>query len=313
MNDLSFKKIEGEPVALQRHLFRDSRANPSQFSVQCAGEELGQLSYSKLNEALLAPLIDEAFRREYGGNTAAIDFLMEDGVSKRMGNALIAAFLREKVFPEFKAALIDVDKGERELLKQLSLAGFLTLCETDRTVFMVAKREPKPNPIVILGSSRGEGETRKAIDLVIGNHAVPIVDLLTIDLFYFDYFHENRHDDFLPLMERIACHQQLILATPVYWYSMSGVMKTFLDRWSDLLLIRKDLGKRLAGKELYVISASAGHYEGFELAFAQTCHYLQMRYMGCYHYYAGKNPQQALLNIPNAKVFTQSIWGEDHR
>lgn len=36
---------------------------------------------------------------------------------------------------------------------------------------------------------------------------------------------------------------------------MSALMKTFIDRWSDLLNIRKDIGRRLTNKELYVITS----------------------------------------------------------
>ncbi len=41
----------------------------------------------------------------------------------------------------------------------------------------------------------------------------------------------------------------LIFATPVYWYSMSGIMKVFFDRITDLLTIKKDIGRKLKGKK----------------------------------------------------------------
>ncbi|MCP4458779.1 MAG: NAD(P)H-dependent oxidoreductase [Cytophagales bacterium] len=39
------------------------------------------------------------------------------------------------------------------------------------------------------------------------------------------------------------------MATPVYWYSMSGIMKVFLDRIYDVLTIEKELGRKLHGKK----------------------------------------------------------------
>ena len=35
----------------------------------------------------------------------------------------------------------------------------------------------------------------------------------------------------------------IIFVTPVYWYAMSGRMKVFFDRWTDLLKIDKDTGR----------------------------------------------------------------------
>ena len=38
------------------------------------------------------------------------------------------------------------------------------------------------NPIIILGSSRTFGETRKVIDSIIGNNKIPIIDLKSLDI-----------------------------------------------------------------------------------------------------------------------------------
>ena len=39
-----------------------------------------------------------------------------------------------------------------------------------------------------------------------------------------------------PLIPIIEKYDTLIFATPVYWYSMSGIMKVFFDRKNDNLL-----------------------------------------------------------------------------
>ncbi|WP_291800231.1 flavodoxin family protein [Lutibacter sp.] len=52
---------------------------------------------------------------------------------------------------------------------------------------------------------------------------------------HFDYDFNN-DDGFLPLMKNvIEKYDTIIFATPIYWYSMSGVLKVFFDRLSDLL------------------------------------------------------------------------------
>lgn len=155
------------------------------------------------------------------------------------------------------------------------------------------------NPIIIMGSSRSYGETRKSITTIIGEdqfHTIPFVDLSTLTLSPFDYDHKNRDDDYFPLMNQITNHDLIILATPVYWYTMSSQMKTFIDRLSDLLDIRKDLDLR--GKSLYVIASyGTSRPIGFEDSFSQTCDYMGMIYKGCSFIYHGEDRQLLQGNV----------------
>ena len=52
----------------------------------------------------------------------------------------------------------------------------------------------------------------------------------------------------------ISKYDTIIFATPVYWYSMSGILKVFIDRITDLLTIEKELGRKLRGKKMAVVS-----------------------------------------------------------
>lgn len=159
-------------------------------------------------------------------------------------------------------------------------------------------------PIIILGSSRGDGNTLKAVRMVFDEKDAPLVNLADLDISYYDYAAKNIHDDFLPLIERMLNHNPIVLATPVYWYSMSAIMKTFIDRWSDLLTSRKDLGRRLKGKEVYIITTYGSSFpKGFEDAFSQTCDYLDMHYRACYYYQGDPNSAQTVENTERAKAF----------
>ncbi|CRX39556.1 flavodoxin family protein [Estrella lausannensis] len=159
-------------------------------------------------------------------------------------------------------------------------------------------------PLIILGSSRKDGHTAKAIDTITGTSPLPFVDLSSLNMTYFDYDFENRADDFIPLMEKVVEHNPLILATPVYWYTMSAVMKTFLDRWSDLLTFRKDLGKKLKGKDLYLITSfGTSMPKGFEEPFIQTADYMGMHFRGCFYFYSGKDPDLMKENERRVKEF----------
>lgn len=159
-------------------------------------------------------------------------------------------------------------------------------------------------PIIILGSSRGDGNTLKAVKAVFKNDEIPLIDLGQLNISYYDYESKNKEDDFLPLAEKMVDYNPIVLATPVYWYTMSAPMKTFIDRWSDLISIRKDLGRKMKGKDLFIVTSYAGELpKGFEDAFSQTCDYMEMKYRGCYYHYCGPNPNRIADNARLAKEF----------
>ena len=139
--------------------------------------------------------------------------------------------------------------------------------------------------VVILGSSRSDGNTRRAVDAALTHTHVEVIDLGPLGIGHYDYQHRNQTDAFLPLIERLSDREFWILATPVYWYTMSAQMKVFIDRLTDLITIRKDLGRMLDGKSLAVIASGSDPClpEGFEFPFRLTCEYLGMKYIGAYY------------------------------
>ena len=64
------------------------------------------------------------------------------------------------------------------------------------------------------------------------------------------------NDDYDSIIDRILQHDILIFSTPIYWYSMTGTMKNFLDRWSQTLKDAKypDFKKQMSQKSAYVIA-----------------------------------------------------------
>ena len=173
----------------------------------------------------------------------------------------------------------------------------------------------KTNTVIILGSSRSHGETRQVCDFIVEKTGFDLIDLNQFDFSYYDYEHRNAGDDFLPLMERIIeKYDHIYLATPEYWYTMSAVMKNFLDRLSDLLTIRKDLGRRLRGRAMGLISC-AGHdvlKPGFEMPFEESAKYLGMKYLGHLHAWveAGKIAsvgKQRIVGFFNQKMAASEI------
>lgn len=149
----------------------------------------------------------------------------------------------------------------------------------------------KNNKVIILGSSRSSGNTAKAIASISGKNAVDVIDLNNYNFSYYDYESKNLGDDFLPLIKSIIeKYDTLIFATPVYWYNMSGIMKVFFDRFSDLIRIEKEEGRKLRGKNMFVISNSHDDKidSNFYIPFQKSADYLGMNYTGEIHFNADK-------------------------
>jgi multimeric flavodoxin WrbA len=141
--------------------------------------------------------------------------------------------------------------------------------------------------VALFASSRRNGNTGQLMDRIAGELAIEVIDLSRHCISEYDYEHRNRGDDFEPLMRRVLTYDQVLFATPVYWYSVCPPMKVFLDRISDFLDLPDllDEGRRLRGKRAYVVCTSI--YDevpaSFIGAFVETFSYLGMRYGGVAH------------------------------
>lgn len=141
--------------------------------------------------------------------------------------------------------------------------------------------------LLLQASARPNGDTFKAAQKLAEELKADHLDLLNYKTYPFNYEQVYpTDDDFLRLIEEeILPHEQIIFASPVYWYSMSGPLKVFFDRLSDLLKSRKDLGRQLRGKRMSVLSVSndevvnASFYDAFRL----SAEYLGMEYGPVWH------------------------------
>jgi multimeric flavodoxin WrbA len=143
--------------------------------------------------------------------------------------------------------------------------------------------------VIILGSARKNGNTTKIVDEISKESGIDVIDLSDYNISHYDYESKNREDDFLPLIRRILEeYETLIFATPIYWYNMSGIMKVFFDRFSDLIRIEKETGRKLRGKKIGVISNSHDDEieDSFYIPFKKTADYLGMEYLGHAHFNA---------------------------
>ncbi|MCW8349379.1 NAD(P)H-dependent oxidoreductase [Vibrio sp. ZSDZ65] len=139
------------------------------------------------------------------------------------------------------------------------------------------------NIAVILGSSKFDGNTRKLVESFVVQSGAKLFDLSDFRISFYDYEHENRSDDFLPLIQDLIRFDHIVFASPVYWYSMSAQLKVFFDRLSDLVTIEKDLGRQLKGKSISVLSTGYNQElpDCFVQPFKLTANYMQFEFKGC--------------------------------
>jgi multimeric flavodoxin WrbA len=152
--------------------------------------------------------------------------------------------------------------------------------------------------VIIVGTSRNNGNTTKIAAEIANQYATDVINLNDYQISYYDYEGKNKDDDFCPLIKSIIeKYDTIIFATPNYWYNMSGIMKVFFDRCTDIILIEKETGKSLKGKKCGVISnCHTDELESdFYIPFRKSAEYLGMEYIGNAHFNADKfNPKDKI-------------------
>jgi len=141
--------------------------------------------------------------------------------------------------------------------------------------------------IIIMGSSNPMGDTYDICKKIVKEHKFKFQDLNELVIMPFDYDHDNRDDDFIGFMKHVVKdYDHIILASPIYWYSVSGIMKNFVDRFTDLLTIEKDTGRALRGKSLSLISVSKSDDcpDEYATPMKRTANYLAMEWKGHVHF-----------------------------
>lgn len=162
---------------------------------------------------------------------------------------------------------------------------------------------------VLLASSRSDGNTRQLVEAAFPPDVARYEDLARLRIGYYSYDQSQEGDDFLPLIDRLLEDRLWVVATPVYWYTMSAQTKTFLDRLTDLLTTHKDRGRRVRGKSWAVVSSGSEELlpPHFEEPFALTCEYLSVRYLGAH--YAPFDDRQPLATaaLERAAAFGREV------
>ncbi|MDQ0243538.1 multimeric flavodoxin WrbA [Bacillus fengqiuensis] len=111
--------------------------------------------------------------------------------------------------------------------------------------------------LALYGSSRPNGNSEKLAETAFEGLEVTHVYLRDRNIKpIIDQRHEEGgfqpvDDDYDVTVEQVLEHDLLIFITPLYWYGMSGLMKNFVDRWSQSLRdtryrFKEEMGKKTA-------------------------------------------------------------------
>ena len=135
--------------------------------------------------------------------------------------------------------------------------------------------------LIINGSNRLNSNTHKLIEKLFEDYK--LVNLMELDIAHYNYDGEYGHqDDFQIVADMMIQADFIVLATPVYWYSMSGYLKIFIDRWTDLVTNQKIKGRQLKGKSIALVAQSSSDSlpDGFVVPIASTSAYMDMNFLG---------------------------------
>ncbi|GAA1377879.1 flavodoxin family protein [Streptomyces beijiangensis] len=148
--------------------------------------------------------------------------------------------------------------------------------------------------LFVLGSSRPEGNTeilaRSAAEQLPAGVAQRWVDLARLPL---PDFQDGRHEtDVWQVGEseetlRLATLEatDIVIASPLYWYTLSAHTKRYLDYWSGWLAVPDlDFKARMAGRTLWGVTVMSDEDEavadGMVTTLNNTAAYLRMRFGG---------------------------------
>ncbi len=154
--------------------------------------------------------------------------------------------------------------------------------------------------LTLYSSARPDGNTYQLVNTF--NQLLPnelcYIDNLSIA--QYDYQFRHQDDDFVSVIDKMLNADVIILASPVYWYSITPTFRKLFDRFTDLTELPhlKHKGKRLREKVFYLFATSV-HAEppaSFVFPVENTLDYFGWNFAGTIHVNCKDafNPEAAL-------------------
>lgn len=129
-----------------------------------------------------------------------------------------------------------------------------------KPIFSYRQELMKMKILALYGSSRENGNSEQLADYALDGLKVTKIYLRNKKILpVADGRHlpEGFHpvdDDYESIITQVMEHDIIFFITPLYWYGMSGLMKNFIDRWSQSLRNPNyDFKANMKDKKAYVI------------------------------------------------------------
>ncbi len=188
----------------------------------------------------------------------------------RFKHALIKNEDINKRYLHIKNEIINQLKGSREQYSE-NKADFFNGLEYG---------SEKDSRIIILGAADGHTNTFKYVKQLFPNDK--FIDLNFMKDVSFRY-KSKPSESLKELFLEILKYDEIVLATPVYWYAYSHELKAFIDSLSYLLVEEnKSVGKSFRNKKLRMVSTGSDSFVplGYQSSIIQTSIYFGMDYIG---------------------------------
>lgn len=146
------------------------------------------------------------------------------------------------------------------------------------------KLKSKSKKVVFINASKNrEGNTATLARAVLVGHNYQTVNL--VDYHIDQIGQESKEDQYKKVIEEISYADIIVIGTPIYWSSMSGYLKTFIDRLSDIVDEPLETEKApLYGADVYLIAQGTGPSKealaGVETIIKHICKKFFMNYNG---------------------------------
>lgn len=135
--------------------------------------------------------------------------------------------------------------------------------------------------LLLVGSTRNDGNSEKLAHLTLEGLPYKTIYLKDLDIRPIEdlrHTPEGFHpvdDDYTRVLEAILESDVLVLATPIYWYSMSGTMKNVIDRFSHAIRDERypNVMEHMKSMKGIVIAVGGDHPRVKGLPLIQQCQY----------------------------------------
>ena len=131
--------------------------------------------------------------------------------------------------------------------------------------------------LFINGSPNKNGNTAELAKILLNGKEYETLDL--VDYKLYSYGQEFPNDQFEEIVEKIKTAKTIVIGSPVYWHSMSGAVRTLLDRFYGPV----EQGS-LGGRELFFLFQGAAPtkqmLEFGEYTMSRFADLYGMKYMG---------------------------------